>query len=596
VPPLLTEVEAGKIAEALGDLPLALAQAAVHLANTATSVDDYLTLLAERTTDLLAQGTPATYPVSLAASTQIALDRLTANSPAALQLLTLAAYLAPEPIPLTLFTTHPSELPVPLAIAAADPLAFAELNRLLRQRGLARIESTTLQLHRLLAAILRTQPHQQQDLSRLAVRLLRAALPDDPWDNPPAWPAWRQLLPHVLVATDSRRNINGVEEDVAWLLDRAASYLHTRGEPAPARPLRERAWKLRRSRLAEDHPDTLESAHNLAADLWALGQYEQARQLAEETLTRRRQILGNDHPDSLGSAASLAAYLWALGQYEQARQLGAETLTRSRRILGADHPDTLLLASNLAATLRALGQYEQARQLGDETLTRRGQVLGADHPLTLDSANNLAVYLRELGRYEQACQLAEDTLTRFRRVLGDDHPHTLASAHSLAATLRELGRYEQACQLAEDTLTRSRRVLGDDHPDTLLSASNVATALRALGQYEQARQLGEDTLTRSRRVGCRPPRHPGFGQQPRSHPAGSQPGRAGEPTGGMGPVPSPRFVVTRGCGGWPSHRRSRSRHRGRSCAGTDGGGSRRTGCVVRLPPTGVTGCSRCLGR
>jgi hypothetical protein len=70
--PRLTTSEAGQVAEALGDLPLALAQAAAHLADTATGVKDYLALLTERTTELLAQGAPATYPVSLAASAQIA--------------------------------------------------------------------------------------------------------------------------------------------------------------------------------------------------------------------------------------------------------------------------------------------------------------------------------------------------------------------------------------------------------------------------------------------------------------------------------------------------------------------------------------------
>jgi hypothetical protein len=65
--PQLTASDAGRIAQALGDLPLALA--AAHLTDTATSMDDYLTLLAERTTELLAQGAPATYPVSLVAST-----------------------------------------------------------------------------------------------------------------------------------------------------------------------------------------------------------------------------------------------------------------------------------------------------------------------------------------------------------------------------------------------------------------------------------------------------------------------------------------------------------------------------------------------
>ncbi len=239
--PQLTESEAERVAEALGDLPLALTQAAAHLSDAAIGVQDYLALLAERTTQLLAHGAFATYPVSLAASARIVLDRLAARSPAALQLLRLAAYLGPEPIPLTLFTTHPKELPDPLATAAADPLAFAELTRLLRQHGLARVEPATLTLHRLLAAILRTQPHSSPDLSPLAIRLLRAAVPDDPWNNPPAWPTWRQLLPHVLIATDPHRTLTAAEQDVAWLLHRAAKYLQTRGtrhRPAAVRTRR----------------------------------------------------------------------------------------------------------------------------------------------------------------------------------------------------------------------------------------------------------------------------------------------------------------------------------------------------------------------
>jgi hypothetical protein len=163
--PKLTTDDARQVAEALGDLPLALTQAAAHLTDTATGVADYLTLLAERTTELMAQDAPITYPVSLAASVQIASERLAAQSPAALQLLTLAAYLAPEPIPLTLFTAHPAVLPEPLATVARDPLAFTELTRLVRQHGLARIQPTTLTLHRLLG---RDPAHPVPPASRLA--------------------------------------------------------------------------------------------------------------------------------------------------------------------------------------------------------------------------------------------------------------------------------------------------------------------------------------------------------------------------------------------------------------------------------------------
>ncbi|HKR49050.1 MAG TPA: FxSxx-COOH system tetratricopeptide repeat protein [Pseudonocardiaceae bacterium] len=109
--PRLTTADAARIADALGDLPLALSQAAAYLTETGTLTDAYLSLLAERTAELLAHGTPATYPVSLAAGYQIAFDQLAKYTAAALDLLTLAAHLAPEPIPLTLFTTPPTGYP-----------------------------------------------------------------------------------------------------------------------------------------------------------------------------------------------------------------------------------------------------------------------------------------------------------------------------------------------------------------------------------------------------------------------------------------------------------------------------------------------------
>jgi tetratricopeptide (TPR) repeat protein len=400
--PGLTESEAGRVAEAVGDLPLALAQAGAHLADTTIGVQGYLTLLAERTKDLLAQGACVTYPVSLAASVQIALDRLARRSPVALELLTLVAYLGPEPIPLTLFSTHPAQLPDSLATVAADPLVFTEVIRLLRQYGLARVEPATLEVHRLLAAILRSQPHQQPGLPVLVVGLLRAAVPDAPWNNPAAWPAWRQLLPHVLVATDPHRTLTGVERDVAWLLHRAAEYLHTRGEPTTARPLFERALELRRSLLGEEHPHTLASAASLSLTLYEVGQYGPARQLAEDTLTRCRRVLGEDHPDTLRSATILAAALGGLGRYEPARQLAEDTLTRYRRVLGEDHPDTLRSATTLAAALGELGRYEPARQLAEDTLTRYRRVLGEDHPHTLRSARYLAAVLANLGEHDPA--------------------------------------------------------------------------------------------------------------------------------------------------------------------------------------------------
>jgi tetratricopeptide (TPR) repeat protein len=500
--PRLTENEADAIGHALEHLPLAINQAAAYLVETGITAQRYLTLLDDRAGQMLARGTPATYRASLAGSWQLSFDQLAAEHPATLELLCVAAHLAPEPIPFTLFTTQPDRLPPLLAAAAGEPLTFTDLMGVLRRRALARVEVDSLQLHRLVASLLRERPVTGPDspaTATVALKLLVGVVPRSPWNNPATWPVWRSLLPHVLAITDKARNLPG-DTTVAQLLDRAAEYLEGRGEPRPALPLAIRAHHLYRKLEGEDHPATLAAANNLAMRLTALAEHEQARVLDEDSFTRCCRIFGEDHPDTLISANNLAVDLAALGEYEQARALAEDTLTRRRRVLGEDHPDTLHSASTLAVDLAELGKHEQARALDEDTLTRRRRVLGEDHPDTLHSASNLAVDLAELGKHEQACTLDEDTLTRRRRLLGEDHPDTLVSASNLANRLATLGEHERARALDEDTLTRRRRLLGEDHPETLISANNLADHLAKLGEHERARALDEDTLTRRRRV------------------------------------------------------------------------------------------------
>ena len=74
-----------------------------------------------------------------------------------MQLLELCAYLAPEPVPLDLFTAHADLLPEPLASAAADRLAFTEV--IADPGGLlpGQADPRGLQLHRLVQGAIRAR-------------------------------------------------------------------------------------------------------------------------------------------------------------------------------------------------------------------------------------------------------------------------------------------------------------------------------------------------------------------------------------------------------------------------------------------------------
>ena len=476
----LGAADADRLAAQLGDLPLAVAQAAGFMAETGMPAAQYLDLLRTQAGKLLDQAAPgSSYPRSLAAATRLTADRLDRDDPAAAQLASVCAFLAPEPIPEDLFTSAPGELPGELAARAADPLAWRQTLAHLARQSLARIDQRGLVMHRLTQAILRDRLTAEQAAATRACTeaILAAANPGDP-ANPVTWPRWAQLMPHLLAADLAATGSPGLR----WMACNACWYLLARGDTRTAHDLATDLRQHWRDRLGDDHENTRATALYLAWALRAMGRYAEARELDEDTLARCRRVLGEDHPNTLGSANNLAIDLRNLGEYQAARELDEDTLARRRRVLGEDHPDTLASASNLAVDLRNLGEYQAARELDEDTLARRRRVLGDDHPDTLSSANNLAVDLRDLGEYQAARELDEDTLARYRRVLGDDHPDTLASANNLAVDLRNLGEYQAARELDEDTLARRRRVLGDDHPDTLRSANNLAADLRALGE------------------------------------------------------------------------------------------------------------------
>jgi hypothetical protein len=121
----------------------------------------------------------------------LSLQRLRAAQPAAVQLLELCAYLAPEPIPLELMTAHPQHLPTPLDQVAADPLAFAETVGAVLDYSLARRTETGLVLHRLVQAVIRQSDPALPDESHplaIVLRVLRSELSGQILHAPHSWP------------------------------------------------------------------------------------------------------------------------------------------------------------------------------------------------------------------------------------------------------------------------------------------------------------------------------------------------------------------------------------------------------------------------
>ena len=258
--------------------------------------------------------------------------------------------------------------------------------------------------------------------------------------------------------------------------------------------------------LGPDHPSTLASRNSLASAYRDAGRLDEAIALFERNLEDRTRILGPHHPNTLASRNNLAGAYRDAGRLDEAIALHGQTLEDSTRILGPHHPNTLISRNNLASAYRDAGRLDEAIPLHEQNLDDRTRILGPDHPDTLTSRNNLAGAYRDAGRLDEAIALHGQTLEDSTRILGPHHPGTLTSRNNLASAYQAAGRLDEAIPLHEQTLEDRTRTLGPHHPDTLISRNNLAGAYDDAGRLEEAIPLFEQNLDdRTRILG---PNHP----------------------------------------------------------------------------------------
>jgi hypothetical protein len=486
----ITDEDADRLANALGDLPLAVEQAASWRAQTGMPVPEYVDLLAKNSAELLKAGAPGEYELPVAAAWNVPLNRLKTDRRGALELLQVCAFFSPEPISRSLFTgVRAAPVPEALAEAFSDPIKLNQAIREINRYSLAKIDHSrnTIQLHRLVQAVLRDQlDHSQWENMRHSVHLMLVnGDPGDP-NNSASWPIYADLLPHAV----NSRAVDCQDSWVRTLVTNLVRYLTNSGDYRGALSLAESAWDAWTTLLGETNVDTLVMGRHLGNALYRVGRTDDARARNSRVYQLMMDNLGEDHEATISMAEVLLIEPQAEGNLTEVRDRSAAILERAQRVFDEDDPALLAYANNYAARLRLTGEYFTARDLDETTLRRRTAILGGTHVATLNTRSGLAMDMRECGLYVEACEMQEETSAIATEVLGRDHPGTIGGDRCLAVARRKAGLHAKAMELTEDVYNRYRLRHGEGHIDTVTSMMDMATELRQTGDLEKSLDFG----------------------------------------------------------------------------------------------------------
>ncbi|MFC5002466.1 FxSxx-COOH system tetratricopeptide repeat protein [Dactylosporangium cerinum] len=487
--------QAAELAEDLGWLPLALAQAAAYIIDQDLTCADYRRRLTRRRLHAMRPNVlPDDQKTAVADTWALSIDLAdAATTGTAGLLLQLAALLDPNGIPAQLFTTTAVTAYCtsrgPVSVDAEDA---HDALRALRRLSLvsiappadtpaaghpsdtpATIDAGMVRVHALLQRVVRESTPAEYQHS-VAVTAADAIAELWPSHEPDATAAQPLRANTIILHQHTGRHLWTTTEDAHPVLFRTGASLGNTGLVTAARDYYQHLHSIAADHLGPDHPDTLATRYHLAAWRGEAGDLAGAATAFTQLLDDRLRVLGPDHPDTLATRHNLARWRGHAGDPAGAATAFTQLLDDRLRVLGPDHPDTLTTRSNLARWRGEAGDLAGAATAFTQLLDDRLRVLGPDHPDTLATRSNLARWRGEAGDPAGAATAFAQLLDDHLRVLGPDHPETLTTRHYLASWRGHAGDPAGAATAFEQLLDDSLRVLGPDHWATLNTRHNLA--------------------------------------------------------------------------------------------------------------------------
>ena len=243
------------------------------------------------------------YPRSIVATFTLAIEKAKATSPDAERLLGIAAFLAPDRIPLGIVTGDVmTEIEKGEAVAALAEVSLVDRQTL--DDG-----SPGISVHRLVQEVVRRRLGQDAaGMAALAVRLVADAYPNSS-DDVRNWPACRRLEGHAAAVLGFAPDAGEAAGKTSLLLNQYALHLNARAEFAQAEPLMRRALKIDEASFGPDHPNVGIDLNNLAQLLMATNRLAEAEPLMRRALAIFEKSLGAEHPSARTVRANYEALL-----------------------------------------------------------------------------------------------------------------------------------------------------------------------------------------------------------------------------------------------------------------------------------------------
>ena len=485
-----------EIAERLGDLVLALAQASALTRRQGWTPEQYLERLESVSiNELLPPG--AAYPKGAAEAILVSLEEAFAKSTSG----------NPGNSALVVALLDSSGVTSDLLLKLLSPGAGKSsmdqhLGELVRYCLASPLLGGGVTMHELVSRVLVDRAEKNGSLDEHLSRVAQT-LKEDLGGVHVTWPsreAAQQASAHCLalwrnaVRTHLPDSEERLPEQLLDLMDTLISKSFESGDPSFAVSLGRIYEEDARSAFGQGSVEVARASNLLGVALTRYGDVDASLAKHDEALRVRLSLLGRDHEDSIISRRNVAKAKLAKGRVEEARASLAEVYESRVKLYGTRDSRTLTALHDLAEALLVEGRSEEGIAKLEQVVQESSESRGVRHPHTVIASLNLGLTYSMTGDIDRGLRTKEELLPVAREVLGRDHINVMSLQVALAKDYFKSSRNADALNLLDESLDGAIRQFGVDSPTTMTVFNELAEALLMAGEAEQLVRIYENLL------------------------------------------------------------------------------------------------------
>jgi eukaryotic-like serine/threonine-protein kinase len=264
-------------------------------------------------------------------------------------------------------------------------------------------------------------------------------------------------------------------------------------------PQRE-ALRIRREKLGDDDPATIESIMESASVALRLSRFDECERLRREAIERSARVLGEGSREHVRALSGMAMVLEKVSRNDESLRYRERAYELARAHFGDEDDQTLDVRTGIAVSLMMGGRHAEAERIFREIVEIKARVYPPDSNQHAGTLRWLGICLGSMKRGEEGEPYQRRALELNRRYLGDDHATTMGALNMLGWLHLNMGRFEEAEHELAEAYERRRRVFGEDHQDTLASQRNLGELALKRGQYDRAEAFSRGALAGFRRL------------------------------------------------------------------------------------------------